>query len=95
MRVSVLRVQLNHYVEVLNCLLVLFNHLIGFRTFMDVIKLVGVLVDTESQWENSFFKFFNSAVGEGNVIVNFTLVSKERFVFQRILEILHAFFIFS
>ena len=47
---------------------------------MDVVYLEWILGDTESQWENSFFKFLNSAVGQGDVIVNFSLVGNEWFV---------------
>ena len=60
---GVFRIYSDNRSEVFNRFLMIFYHLISFGSFMDVTYVEGDSTNTESERENSLFKFLNSTVG--------------------------------
>jgi hypothetical protein len=78
---GILRVPLDHNVEVFNSLLMVVNHLVSLSPLVDVPDVRRYSLHTKGKRINSFLKFLNPAVCQADVVENVALVSNIRFVF--------------
>jgi hypothetical protein len=90
----VLGVLFNDDVEVFDCLLVHFYHLVGFGSLVDVANVRWNSFHTARIREDGFFEFFLSAVSQANVVVNISFICDVGVVFQSSFKCFDALFEF-
>lgn len=70
MCMGIFGVSVYHYVEIINGLLMVLDHLVCLGPFMHKPDIGWDLFDTAAERENCFFKLLHSTVGQTQVIEN-------------------------
>lgn len=87
---GVLHVALNDGCVVLDCLLVVVDHLVRLCPLVHVPNVFWVPLHAPTEREHRLLKLLHAAVGKPNVVVNVGLKAQKRFVLQRSFQCLDA-----
>ena len=77
----ILRITIYHHSKVLHRLLVVLNHLISLRAFMNIPYVLREQFYASTEREDGFFELLDATVGQSNQIINVCLDCKEWFIF--------------
>ena len=84
--VSVSWVMFDDYIEIFYSFFVHMDHLISFRSLVNISQVTRYTFDTFSIWEDRLLELFLTAVGEANVIENIRFMvwmgSSSYFIFE-------------
>ena len=93
MSVGVFGVELDNFIEVFYCSLMVTNHLVGFSPFVNESYVSTNLVDAVGEGEDRFLKLFDPAVGKSHVVVDVAFLRYIRSVPQCKLQEFDALFV--
>ena len=77
----ILRITIYHNSKVFYRLLVVLNHLISLRAFMNIPYVLGKQFYASTEREDGFFELLDATVCQSNQIINVCLECKEWFIF--------------
>ena len=91
---GILFVSINNCGEVSDSLLMVLDHLVGFRSLMHESDVGGGTLDTPRVGPDRLFKLLHAAVRQTNMVVNVSFDALKRIILQGSFECFNAFLVF-
>jgi len=91
MSVGILWVLSDYLIEICNCLLVVFDHLVGFCSLVNILYFRWNYLNALRERVDGLLKLLDVAVSEADVVVDVRLVRNVGLVLKGVLKGAHAF----